>query len=179
MTYDELFNVLEARFCAHPQRHEGIIWTRVRSRLEQRPDKLRSLLEMEKTGGEPDVIGAEATGEVIFADCSPETPLERRNTCYDHAGEQKRKKQGVQPSGNAQEMADDMGIELMDETQYHALQGLGEFDLKTSSWIKTPEDIHRLGGALFANRHYGRVFIYYNTTQAFYSARGFRGLLRV
>ena len=180
MKNDELLNMLEARFQAHPERHKGVEWAYVCARLERRPDKFRSLLEMEKTGGEPDVIGHDdATGEIIFADCSPETPLERRNTCYDRAGEQKRKKQGIEPTGNAQEMTEAMGIELMDEAQYHALQQLGEFDLKTSSWIRTPEDIHRLGGALFANRHYGRVFVYYNTTQAFYGARGFRGLLRV
>ena len=180
MKNDELLNMLETRFYAHSERHKGVEWAYVRARLEQRPDKFRSLLEMEKTGGEPDVIGRDdATGEILFADCAPETPLERRNTCYDHAGEQKRKKQGIEPTGNAQGMADDIGIELMDEAQYNALQQLGEFDLKTSSWIKTPEEIHRLGGALFANRHYGRVFVYYNTTQAFYGARGFRGLLRV
>jgi hypothetical protein len=161
-------------------RHKGLEWAKVQARLEANTEKLRSLHEMERTGGEPDVIGHDKkTGEYIFCDCSAETPQGRRNICYDREGQQEREKRGVHPAGNAMDMAAALGIELLTEVQYRDLQKLGEFDTKTSSWIKTPADIRELGGALFADRRFGHVFVYHNTAPTFYSARAFRGSLRV
>lgn len=177
---EELLEVLQARFEKNMQRHPGLEWPEVRARLEANPEKLWSLNEMERTGGEPDVVGRDkTTGEYIFYDCSPESPEGRRNTCYDREGQAAREKKGVHPAGNAVDMATDMGIELLTEAEYRALQKLGEFDLKTSSWVKTPEDIRKRGGALFCDRRYGQVFVYHNSAPSFYSSRGFRGSLRV
>lgn len=176
----ELLSILKTRFEANMSRHKDIEWVKVQARLESNTDKLWSLNEMERTGGEPDVVGQdETTGEYIFYDCSKETPEGRRNICYDREGEEQRKKKGVYPRGNAVDMAASMGIELLTEEQYRELQKLGEFDMKTSSWVKTPSDIRKLGGALFADRRYGHVFIYHNSAPSFYSVRGFRGSLRV
>ncbi len=148
--------------------------------MAARPEKLASLNAMETTGGEPDVIGYDAeTGEYLFCDCSAQTPDGRRSICYDGAGEQERIKKGVNPGGNAVDLAAAMGLELLDESQYRALQELGEFDTTTSSWLQTPAEIRELGGAIFGDWRYGQVFIYHNGAQSFYSGRGFRGLLRV
>ena len=180
MSNEELLNILKNRFEANMNRHEGLEWVKVEERLKSNTEKLQSLYEMERTGGEPDVIGVdEKTGEYIFCDCSAETPIGRRNVCYDHEAEETRKKKGVYPEGNAMDMAAAMGIELLTEEQYRELQKLGEFDTKTSSWLKTPSDIRKLGGAIFGDCRYGHVFIYHNSAPSFYSARGFRGLLRV
>lgn len=176
----ELLNILKARFEENMNRHRGIDWEAVKARIESNPEKLRSLNEMERTGGEPDVVGQdELTGEYIFYDCSPETPKERRNGCYDLKGQEMREKKGVYPSGNAMSMAYSMGIELLTEEEYKELQKLGEFDLKTSSWLKTPDAIRKLGGAIFADRRYDHVFTYHNSAHSFYSSRGFRGVLKV
>ncbi|HEX2922241.1 MAG TPA: DUF4256 domain-containing protein [Bacteroidales bacterium] len=175
-----LLDTLKERFEKNRYKHKGIDWEVIQSRLEMNPEKISSLYMMEQTGGEPDVIGFHSrSGKYIFCDCSPETPEGRRNTCYDNEGEQERIKKGINPSGNAVDMATDMGIELMDEEQYRELQGLGDFDKRTSSWLKTPPAIRELGGAIFADLRYGKVFIYHNGAQSFYSTRGFRGLLRV
>ena len=180
MTNNELLEILKNRFEANMNRHKDIEWAQVQEKLEANTDKLRSLSEMERTGGEPDVIGQnEDTGEYIFCDCSSETPKGRRTICYDRKGEELRKKKGVYPEGNAIDLADAMGIEILDEEQYRKLQALGEFDIKTSSWIKTPSDIRQLGGAIFADCRYGHVFVYHNSAHSFYSSRAFRGLLRV
>ena len=177
---DELLRVLKARFEKNMDRHEGLEWAKVQAKLEANPEKLWSLNEMERTGGEPDVIGHdEKTGEYIFCDCSAESPKGRRNVCYDREGQDEREKRGVYPEGNAVEMAAAMSIELLTEEEYRELQKLGNFDTKTSSWIKTPSDIRKLGGALFADRRYGDVFVYHNSAPSFYGARGFRGSLRV
>jgi hypothetical protein len=177
---DALLRTLQARFEKHMQRHHGLEWANVQARLEAQPDKLWSLYEMERTGGEPDVVEQDAqTGEYIFYDCAAETPKERRNVCYDREGQQAREKQGIHPAGNAVEMAAAIGIELLTEVQYRALQKLGSFDTKTSSWVKTPADIRQLGGALFMDRRYNTVFLYHNSAPSFYSARAFRGALRV
>lgn len=160
-------------------RHESLDWADVEARLVTRPEKLWSLNELERTGGEPDVIGRDANGAFIFVDCAPESPDGRRNTCYDGKGQAARAKKGLTIRGNALDMAAAMGIELLDEDDYRALQELDEFDLKTSSWIMTPAAIHKLGGALFADRRYDHVFVYHNSTPSFYSSRGFRGRLRV
>lgn len=176
----ELLNILKTRFEANINRHKGIEWAKVQEKLEVNTEKLWSLSEMEITGGEPDVIGYDdRTGEYIFCDCSAETPIGRRNICYDLKGQEERNKKGVYPEGNAIDMATAMGIEILTEEQYQELQKLGEFDMKTSSWVKTPADIRKLGGAIFADRRYGHVFIYHNSAPSFYSVRGFRGLLRV
>ena len=176
----ELLNILKTRFEANINRHKGIEWAKVQEKLEVNTEKLWSLSEMEITGGEPDVIGYDdRTGEYIFCDCSAETPIGRRNICYDLKGQEERNKKGVYPEGNAIDMATAMGIEILTEEQYRELQKLGEFDMKTSSWVKTPADIRKLGGAIFADRRYGHVFIYHNSAPSFYSVRGFRGLLRV
>ncbi len=173
-----LMTVLEERFEDNPDRHAGIEWAEARSRLEADPGKLESLKRMEDSGGEPDVIGRDAaTGEFIFCDCAPESPSGRRNLCYDRAALDSRKEH--RPEGSAVETAMAMGIELLSEEQYRALQGLGPFDLKTSSWIRTPEKIRKLGGALFADRRYDAVFVYHNGAESYYGARGFRGALRV
>lgn len=180
MSNQEILDVLKTRFAANAKRHLGTKWEQVQARLEANPMKLGSLREMESTGGEPDVIGFDPqTGEVIFCDCSPETPLGRRNSCYDHAGQAEREKKGIFPSGNAVDMAAAMGIELLTEEAYHELQRLGSFDTKTSSWLKTPAEVRKLGGAIFGDRRFGRVFIYHNGAASFYSVRGFRGSLRV
>jgi hypothetical protein len=159
-------------------RHKGFDWSDVNARLEVGPGKLWSLGEMERTGGEPDVVGHDRnTGEYIFCDCSPESPAGRRNACYDHEALEARK--SFKPSDNAVGLAGTMGIELLSEEQYRELQKLGSFDTKTSSWIKTPSGIRKLGGALFADRRYGHVFVYHNGASSYYAARGFRGSLKV
>ncbi len=175
---DKLLETLKARFDKHMQRHAGIAWGDVRARLVDNAAALKSLHDMEATGGEPDVIGrARAGGAYTFCDCAAESPGGRRSVCYDRAALDARKEH--KPDGSALEMAAAMGIELLTETQYRDLQKLGEFDLKTSSWIATPAEIRALGGALFCDRRYGMVFVYHNGAQSYYAARGFRGLLRV
>lgn len=175
---DELFKSLQARFEQNRKRHQGQKWPQVQTRLEANPEKLWALNEMERTGGEPDVVGHDKkTGEFIFYDCSAESPQGRRSVCYDREGLESRKKH--KPENNAIDMAAAMGIELLTEDQYRNLQTLGEFDLKTSSWVQTPADIRERGGALFCDRRYGHVFTYHNGAQSYYAARGFRGSLRV
>lgn len=174
----QLLETLGSRFEANPARHEGMEWKAVLGRLGKRPERLGALFAMEESGGEPDVVGIDrGTGEVLFVDCAAETPKGRVSVCYDREGLETRKEH--RPADSAVEMAEAMGIELLTEEQYHALQSLGEFDRKTSSWLKTPEDVRRLGGALFGDRRYGRVFVYHNGAQSYFAARGFRGLLRV
>lgn len=174
---DQLLATLEARFAEHMNRHEGIAWADVRARLEKAPAKLWSLHEMERTGGEPDVVGRDGKkGALIFVDCAPESPKGRRSICYDREALEARKKH--KPDDSATNMAEAMGVELLTEEEYRELQELGEFDLKTSSWVKTPSRIRKLGGALFCDRRYGRVFVYHNGAQSYYAARGFRGALR-
>ncbi|MEZ0484471.1 DUF4256 domain-containing protein [Fibrella aquatica] len=174
----ELLSTLQARFEKNASRHEGLEWAPIQAKLTANPDKLWSLYEMERTGGEPDVIGYDKqTGEYLFCDCSAESPLGRRSTCYDLAGLESRKDN--RPEHNAIDMAANMGIDLLDEDQYRALQRLGTFDAKTSSWLSTPAAIRKLGGALFADFRYGQVFVYHNGAQSYYAARGFRGLLKV
>jgi hypothetical protein len=176
---EDLLNTLQARFERHRARHAGLAWAAALARLAAAsPARLRSLCEMERTGGEPDVVGHDAaTGEFIFFDCAAESPAGRRSICYDREGLESRKEN--RPAGSALDMAAAMGIELLTEAQYRQLQTLGEFDLKTSSWIQTPPDIRQRGGALFADRRYGHVFVYHNGAQSYYAARGFRGALRV
>jgi len=177
---EELLRKLQARFEKNMNRHKGHEWAKVQAKLEANREKLWSLNEMERTGGAPDVIGYDQqTGEYILCDCSAESPDGRRSICYDREGQAAREKKGVYPRGNAIDMAAAMGIELLSEEQYRELQNLGNFDTKTSSWIKTPADIRARGGAIFADRRYDQVFIYHNSAPTFYSARGFRGLLRV
>ena len=175
--HDDLIGVLKARFEKHPHRHGGITWAAVQARLERNPDALRSLRAMEASGGEPDVIGDDGAGHVTFCDCSAESPSGRRSLCFDREALDARKEH--KPGGSAVEMAAEMGIELLTEQQYRQLQQLGEFDTKTSSWVQTPPDVRSLGGALFCDRRYGRVFVYHNGAQSYYAARGFRGMLRV
>lgn len=177
MKDDDLLQTLKARFDRYPQRHVGIDWADVEARLAQSPDALAALRAMEDSGGEPDVIGRDGEGRLLFCDCSPESPKGRRSLCYDREALDARKEH--KPASSALEEAAAMGIELLDEEQYRALQSLGEFDRKTSSWIVTPADVRALGGALFADRRYGRVFVYHNGAQSYYAARGFRGLRRV
>lgn len=174
----ELLSILKERFTGNMNRHTGIKWEDVEERLGAYPDKLWSLSEMERTGGEPDVIGFN-DGEYLFVDCSPESPMDRRNTCYDRKAQDEREKKGVHPEGNVVDMAAAMGVEVLSEEQYRGIQELDEFDLKTQSWILTPDDIRKLGGAVFADRRYGHVFVYHNSAPSFYGVRGFRGLLRV
>jgi len=176
---DALLRTLKARFENFAGRHEGIAWADVEARLEAAdPGKLWSLHEMERTGGEPDVVGRDPeTGEYWFVDCSAESPKGRRSVCYDQAALESRKEH--KPADSATGMAEAMGIELLTEAQYRSLQELGEFDRKTSSWIKTPGKIRRLGGALICDRRYDTVFVYHNGAESYYAARGFRGLLRV
>ncbi len=177
---EELLNTLQVRFEKNMDRHEGLEWPKIQAKLEAQPEKLSSLKAMESTGGEPDVVGYdEKTDEYIFFDCSAETPDGRRTICYDGDGQAERVKKGIHPGGNAVDLAAAMGIELLNEDQYRQLQKLGEFDTKTSSWIQTPADIRKLGGALFCDRRYDTVFVYHNGAQSFYSGRGFRGSLRV
>lgn len=173
-----LLGVLKARFEKNKQRHKGLEWAAVLARLEANAEKLRSLDEMERTGGEPDVVGQDPeTGEYIFYDCSAESPKGRRSLCYDREGQESRK--DFPPENNAIDLATEMGVELINESQYRELQELGTFDTKTSSWIKTPADVRKLGGALFADYRYGRIFIYHNSAPSYYAARGFRCVLRV
>ena len=173
----ELLRTLKTRFEKNMNRHKGLEWAKVQARLVANPEKLRSLSKMEKTGGEPDVIGYDKkTGEYIFCDCSSESPKGRRSLCYDREALESRKEH--KPKGSAIEMAAAMDIELLTEEQYRELQKLGNFDTKTSSWLKTPSDIRRLGGALFADRRYDNVFVYHNGAPSYYAARGFRGSLR-
>jgi hypothetical protein len=175
---DDFLATLRSRFEKNMRRHPGLAWAKVQDRLEAQPKKLRSLMEMENTGGEPDVVGLDKkTGEYLFFDCSPETPKGRTSTCYDREALDSRKE--LKPNSNALEMAANMGIELLTEDQYRTLQELGEFDTKTSSWVQTPVDIRDRGGALFCDRRYGHVFVYHNGAQSYYAVRGFRGVLRV
>jgi len=175
---DELLTVLEERFRKNPGRHRDVEWTAVEARLRGNSPALRTLGEMERTGGEPDVIGRDdKSGEYLFCDCSPETPAGRRSLCYDRQALDARKEH--KPAGSAVEAAEAMGVDLLTEAGYRALQELGEFDTKTSSWIRTPADVRALGGALFCDRRYGRVFVYHNGADSYYSVRGFRGMLRV
>ena len=173
-----LLSTLKARFEKNKQRHKGIDWANVQAKLEANPEKLWSLHEMEETGGEPDVVGADKkTGEFLFYDCSAESPKGRRSVCYDHEALESRKEH--KPENSAFEMAADMGIELLTEEQYRELQKLGNFDTKTSSWILTPANISKLGGAIFMDRRYDTVFLYHNGAESYYAARGFRGSLKV
>jgi len=176
---EALLRTLKTRFEKHRRRHEGLAWDAVAARLATAPaGTLAALQAMEATGGEPDVIGHDAgTGGIVFCDCAAETPAGRRSLCYDREALDARKEN--KPEGSAVERAAEIGIALLDEAQYRALQQLGEFDLKTSSWIATPADVRALGGALFCDRRYGRVFVYHNGAQSYYAARGFRGALRV
>ena len=175
---EQLFTQLKARFEKNMNRHKGLEWAKVQTKLEANAEKLWSLNEMENTGGEPDVVGHDKnTGEYIFYDCSAETPKERRSICYDHEALESRKEH--KPENSATEMAADMGIELLTEEQYRDLQKLGNFDTKTSSWIKTTPEIRKLGGALFCDRRYNTVFLYHNGAESYYAARGFRGSLTV
>jgi hypothetical protein len=175
---DELLKALKARFEKNPSRHRGLDWARVLARLEGNANKMWSLHEMERTGGEPDVVGQDKkTGEYVFYDCSPETPQGRVSVCYDRKGWESRKEH--RPKTTAMDMAGEMNVELLTEEEYFMLQKLGEFDRKTSSWIKTPVDIRELGGALYGERRYGRIFVGHNGAQSYYAARGFRGSLRV
>ena len=175
---EELLNSLEARFEKNSKRHKGLQWPKVQARLEANPEKLWSLSEMERTGGEPDVVGHDKqTGEYIFCDCSAESPKGRRSVCYDREALEARKEH--KPKDSAIDMATAMGIELLTEEQYRELQKLGEFDTKTSSWVKTPAEIRKLGGALFCDRRYNTVFLYHNGADSYYSARAFRGAVRV
>jgi hypothetical protein len=175
---EELLQVLKTRFEKNKRRHKGIDWAKVESRLEANPQKLWSLSEMERTGGEPDVVGHDKkTGEYIFMDCSAESPKGRRSLCYDREALESRKDHP--PKSSALDIATDMGIDLLTEEQYRELQKLGEFDTKTSSWIATPPEIRKLGGALFCDRRYDHVFLYHNGAQSYYAARAFRGCLYV
>jgi hypothetical protein len=174
----ELLKALQARFEKNMPRHKGLDWDKVQAKLEADAKKLWSLNEMERTGGEPDVIGYDKkTGEYIFYDCSAETPKDRRSICYD--GEALASRKEHKPKNSAMDMADEMGIEILTEEQYRELQLLGEFDKKTSSWVQTPANIRRLGGALYCDRRYDHVFVYHNGAESYYAARGFRGLLKV
>lgn len=175
---DGLLEILEARFETNLARHRGLVWADVQKRLEANADKLWSLLQLEESGGEPDVVGHDGrTGEYTFNDCSAESPRGRRSLCYD--GEALRSRKEHKPNGSATDTAAAMGVELLTEEQYRALQQLGEFDTKTSSWVRTPPDIRKLGGALFCDRRYNRVFVYHNGAESYYAARGFRASVRM
>lgn len=174
----DLMGVLKTRFEKNMKRHKGVDWAMVEKRLEGKGEKLWSLNEMEASGGEPDVVGVDKkTGEVLFFDCSAESPKGRRSVCYDREGLESRKE--AQPDNTAVDMATEMGVELLTEEQYMELQGLGAFDAKTSSWLKTPAEVRKNGGAIFGDFRYGRVFVYHNGAQSYYAARGFRGCLKV
>jgi Protein of unknown function (DUF4256) len=176
--HDALMKTLKERFTNNMGRHLGIHWNSVQAKLEASPHKLQVLNEMERTGGEPDVIGCDdKTSEMLFCDCSPESPVGRRSICYDRAALDTRKEN--KPGGSAVEMSTSIGIDMLTEQQYRVLQELGEFDKKTSSWVKTPANIRDLGGALFCDRRYGHVFVYHNGAESYYAARGFRGQLKV
>ena len=175
---EEILSTLKARFEKNMNRHQSLGWTQVQARLEANPAKLWSLNEMERTGGEPDVVAHDKkTGEYVFYDCSPESPKGRTSLCYDREALDCRKEH--KPKNSAGDMAAAMGTELLTEAQYHDLQKLGEFDTKSSSWLKTPDEIRKLGGAIFGDRRFGRVFVYHNGAESYYSGRGFRGWLRV
>lgn len=175
---DELLKTLKARFAKNMRRHIGMDWSQVQAKLERQPEKCRVLSEMERTGGEPDVIGYNKEEDTfIFCDCAPESPTGRRSLCYDRKALDARKEN--KPNGNALEMASMMGIEILNEQQYRDLQTLGEFDKKTSSWVQTPTSIRELGGALFCDRRYDHIFVYHNGAESYYAARGFRGRLAV
>ena len=175
---EELLRTLRTRFEKNMSRHAGLAWAQVQARLEADTEKLQSLSEMEKTGGEPDVVGRDGdTGEYVFYDCSAESPKGRRSVCYDREAQKSRKEHP--PKNNALDMAAALGIELLTEEQYRGLQKLGDFDTKTSSWVQTPSRIRELGGALFCDRRYDTVFLYHNGAESYYAARGFRGALRV
>jgi hypothetical protein len=175
---EELLTTLQTRFEKNMNRHKDLEWTKVQAKLEAQPQKLWSLNEMERTGGEPDVVGTDnKTGEYIFYDCSAESPKDRRNVCYDREALEARKE--FKPKDTAMDMATAMGIEILTEEQYRELQELGNFDTKTSSWLKTPSEIRKLGGAIFADRRYDHVFVYHNGADSYYGVRGFRGSLRV
>lgn len=174
----DLLDILMKRFEKNMSRHKGVTWHVVLEKLERNPDKLWSLNEMERTGGEPDVIDYDKkTGSIVFADCAAESPKGRRSICYDHEALESRKEH--KPENSAMQMASDMGIEVLTEEEYRQLQKLGNFDSKTSSWLKTPADIRKLGGAIFGDYRFGHVFIYHNGAESYYAARGFRGVLRV
>lgn len=175
---EELFSILKARFEKNSNRHTGLEWAKVKAKLDAQSEKLWSLNEMERTGGEPDVVGCDKkTGEFVFFDCSAESPKGRTSVCYDREGLDSRKEH--KPKNNAMDLAAAMGIAVLSEDQYQELQKLGEFDTKTSSWVKTPDDIRELGGALYGDRRYGRVFVGHNGAQSYYSGRAFRGSLKV
>ena len=175
---EKLLETLGGRFSKNMPRHRGLDWAKVKARLEANAGKLWSLQQMESTGGEPDVIGHDPkTGEFLFFDCAPESPKARQSLCYDREALDARKE--FKPKNSAVDLATEMGVELLDEEQYHQLQSLGEFDLKSSSWLKTPPEIRKLGGAIFGDRRFGRVFVYHNGAQSYYSGRGFRGWLKV
>jgi hypothetical protein len=175
---EELLTTLKARFEKNTNRHQGLEWAKVRARLETNAEKMWSLNDMERTGGEPDVVGQDKqTGEYVFYDCSPESPKGRTSLCYDREALDSRKEH--KPKSSAMDMAAAMGIELLTEEQYQELHRLGNFDTKSSSWLKTPGDIRKLGGAIFGDRRFGRVFVYHNGAESYYSGRGFRGWLRV
>jgi hypothetical protein len=174
----DLLDVLKTRFETNMRRHKGLDWAKVRARLDAAPEKLRALQQMEATGGEPDVIGLnKKTGEFVFVDCSAETPKGRVSVCYDREGLESRKEH--RPANTAMDMAAEMGVELLTEEEYFELQKLGDFDTKTSSWVKTPVEIRKLGGALYCDRRYGRVFVGHNGAQSYYAARGFRAVMKV
>jgi len=173
-----LIKTLKQRFEKHPSRHQGVAWDTVQARLDAHPDKLWVLAEMEHSGGEPDVIDVDAeSGTVTFCDCAPESPVGRRSLCYDQQALDSRKEN--KPAGSAVGLAEKMGVAMLTEQQYRALQALGEFDRKTSSWVHTPASIRKLGGALFCDFRYGQVFTYHNGAESYYAARGFRGLARI
>ena len=175
---DELLAALQARFDANQARHPGLAWAKVQARLEARPDKLWSLAEMERTGGEPDVVAHDKkSGEFVFFDCSEQSPAGRTSLCYDRAALNARNEH--KPKSSVMDLAAEMGVEVLTEAQYFELQQLGEFDTKRSSWLQTPPEIRKLGGALFGDRRFGRVFIYHNGAESYYSGRGFRGCLKI
>ena len=175
---EELLKILKARFTKNESRHKGLEWEKIGAKLQANPDKLWSLSEMEETGGEPDVVGFdEKSGEYIFFDCASETPKDRRSLCYDRQALDARK--ANKPVNSAMDMAEEMGIDMLTEEQFQELQRLGSFDTKTSSWLKTPDNVRKLGGAIFGDRRFGRIFIYHNGADSYYAARGFRGALRV
>lgn len=174
----DLLDVLKTRFETNMRRHKGLDWAKVRARLDAAPEKLQALQQMEATGGEPDVIGLDKkTGEFVFVDCSAETPKGRVSVCYDREGLESRKEH--RPANTAMDMAAEMGVELLTEEEYLELQKLGDFDTKTSSWVKTPDEIRKQGGALYCDRRYGRVFVGHNGAQSYYAARGFRAVMKV
>jgi hypothetical protein len=177
---EELLSTLKVRFGKNMNRHKGLEWPKIKEKLEAHPEKLSSLNAMESTGGEPDVVGYDKkTDEYIFYDCSAQSPKGRRSICYDGEAQEEREKKGVHPAGNAVDLAAAMGIELLNEDQYRELQKLREFDTTTESWLQTPTDIRKLGGAIFADCRYGHIFVFHNSAPSFYAARGFRGSLRV